>query len=576
MNLKEEKYKNNNILLYPNANGIGDFIQVLVSGFIIFKGESFELISGKGGYPQRYMPHYEDFFVKLSDSFSLCSGFHYLDYLSYGESVHLKDILEKKGYHVYLMKNDQIFTDGRKQCNENALKIMKNVKKYFDFSKITKSTNDIIKSDKRLKICVFLRYYNKEIDSGELTLQKCILRQIEKNNSNKIGTTTDLNKWQKYILWLQNKYKCQLFLIGERDKSSPYYISVEKLNLINSNSNIKVLFHDSNTDIRHDLHALLKCDGLIGGTGTMIWTAMLFGKPVLNFDMPVYPISKAPIFYNINLLHQLYDYRNLTEMQEKSYLFIKNVVNPVKKHGIESVFHSHDKAILSFLNDLINVGIPLNRLNGWRNYHEAYFLLSKMFLSIENYEMAEELLDKIDDSIYKNEKELYYLGRELKDKERFRYATKILKKALSWAQATNDKNFISASYFHLGEILYIEKKFDEALVYFLECVQILPSHKTAGKYILEILIVKKKDIIACDLSLRESKILENKKLKLLNFENIFSKDEYNNLVLKIKNPVFVCSNESISLVKKKLENMTDNVDDNLAIILNADFLKFYK
>lgn len=308
----------------------------------------------------------------------------------------------------------------------------------------------------------------------------------------------------------------------------------------------------------------------------MIWTAMLFGKPVLNFDMPVYPISKAPIFYNINSLHQLYDDRNIMEMQEKSCLFIENVVNPVKEYGIESVFHSHDKTILNFLNDLINAGVPLNKLKGWRNYHEAYFFLSKMFLSIENYETAEELLDKIDDSIYQNEKELYSLGRELKDKKRFKYATKVLKKALNWSQAINDKNLMLASYFHLGEIFYMEEKFDEAFVYLLECVQILPSHKKAGKYILEILIVKKKDIIACDLSFRESEILENKKLKLLNFENIFSKDEYINSVSKIKNPVFVCSKESMSLVKKELENMSDIIDDNSDIILNSDFLKFYK
>jgi len=78
--------------------------------------------------------------------------------------------------------------------------------------------------------------------------------------------------------------------------------------------------------------------------------------------------------------------------------------------------------------------------------------------------------------------DLFKCGRLCKDNNLLEKACLFLKQALKWAQSVDRRDIICSSTFHLGEIYFLEQKYNEADKYLKKCLLINKNHKKANKY----------------------------------------------------------------------------------------------
>ena len=522
---------NKNVIVWPQAAGIGDLFKVLAEGLIKFKLESFEVLIGREAPSLKiHNPVYKQYYKDICKSFTLCKKLTIKEFNSNTELDAYISRTFSKEYNIYYA-NDYGWATSIKNINQ----IRELFPLYFK-PQVDSITKNIFKSDK-INICFHMKSLRN-------------INEINYNVSEHMSSRcANKEKWVDFIEYVAlSDKKINLVGIGVKEKDSPDHILKEELSKLIDLPNVNLPFLEETSIIR-DCYFIKNCDLFIGCDSGPSAIAWLFSKPTIIYNLvTARQFKKDSEFEMLDTQIKKYGNQSLEEMIKiyddymASTYKLSLIKNTKERHKLYS--SKLRKEIIKAVSTLNNI----DKLIGWKSFDEAYYRLGLMYLNENFIEKDKKSLMYSNDFIDLHDVYQFYgIARLFKDKNQYDDAINYFKKVLMWAEGEGNNALLAASNFHLGEMSFKSRNYDKTIEYMSKCLNIIMQHKKAKEYLIKALNRLNKYKIAI---WGASKVFSKVKLSLKNSKSIICViDNNSNLWGKEKYKKMISSPSE--LVKKK-------------------------
>ena len=456
-----------NIVVWNRPAGIGDAVTLLGVAMVRFNEQPFEIVCGKvTECLEKYDAHYFEMYSQIFKAFELCVKYEFLNLNAYEDSHKVADELARDS------RNNVLYIDdfGYKDLQKYIYPIREKFKKYFHLNCSAKINDYLSKDD--INICFQIKTVKNSVEGQREIVSRFFPCEI------------DFQKWKDLIIYVAQHKRVNLIGIGRSEEDSPYYLPRKYFADLLVHQNIKLPYLDVGTSVIEDLSLLANCDLFIGSTGPYLIACML-DKPVLALELQNYPRYKRDFFqssitqkiywgkYSLDELKGIFD-----DYMQRVYPLILNTPEDrpkiYQKQCLKEIKLYLDTVLLKTGSDSKSI------------LNEIYYLMAIDYLSAGCFLEAERLLGEISDYLRDDKYQFYSIGRSFKDGGELLLAKKYLERAAFWAKENNNKDILSASFFHLGEVEFDSGNHDRAKKCFEACLSIAENHKKASEYLYQL------------------------------------------------------------------------------------------